>query len=455
MPEAPPQTTDRVSVPTILVYAAPVGAVFFSSFLIGTFFMKFATDVLMIAPAIAGTIVLLGQGWDALNDPPIGHLSDRTRTRWGRRRPWFVASALPLALCTIALWSPPAWLDETQLVAWTLVVFLLYRTFYSTFRVPHMALGAELSRGYHDRTRVFGGAQLVETLGLLAATGAIAAVENAVDPRETMARISIWMAAAIVAALFLATAFIRESPAHQRRDEHGSFAVFGQVLRNPHARLLLGIALCEQVALTLVLSGLPYFSDWVLRTPGRTAAYMGSAVLTMVVAIPLWIVISRRVGKKPAWITSKAIRVGFLLCIGWVGAGDSGPVIFGCIVIGATAACGTVIGPSVKADIIDWDEAQSGARREGAYFATWNFAQKGAAALAGGTLGMMLAGFGYDPMLEAQAPNTILGIQLAVGYLPAALNVIAIALLWRFSLDEKTHREAMERTRASNPPLES
>jgi sugar (glycoside-pentoside-hexuronide) transporter len=438
-----PRDADRVPISTIVVYAAPVGAVFFSSFLISTFFMKFATDVLLIAPAVAGTIMLVGQGWDAINDPPIGHLSDRTRTRWGRRRPWFVASAIPLALCTVALWSPPSWLSETQTLVWTLVVFLLYRTFYSTFRVPHLALGAELSRGYHDRTRVFGGSQLVETVGLLGATVTIGIVENAVDPRETMARISIFMGIAIVAFLLGASAYIREPEAHQKPDDHGSFAVFGQVLRNPHARIVLLIFLLEQASLTLVLGTMPYFSDWVLRTPGQTATYMGASVLTMLFTIPVWVYVSHRYGKKQVWLISKFVRVAFLMNIGFIGEGDTVLFLFGCVIVGGVTACGTVIGPSIKADIIDWDEAQSGARREGAYFATWNFAQKSAGALGGWLLGLSLAYFGYDAQLGEQSPEAIFGIEFAFAYVPVLLTLGSILLLWRFSLDERAHSEAV------------
>jgi GPH family glycoside/pentoside/hexuronide:cation symporter len=434
---------DRVSVSTIVVYAAPVGAVFFSSFLISTFFMKFATDYLLIAPAVAGTILLVGQGWDAINDPPIGYWSDRTRTRWGRRRPWFVASAIPLALCTVALWSPPTWLDETQIVAWTLVVFLLYRTFYSTFRVPHLALGAEISRGYHDRTRVFGGSQLVETIGLLGATATIGIVENAVDPRETMARISVYMAIAIVAFLLGASAYIREPESHQKPDEQGPFAVFAQVLRNPHARIILLIFLLEQAGLTLLLGTMPYFSDWVLRTPGQTAVYMGTAVLTMLVTIPVWVLLSRRYGKKEVWLVSKVLRIALLANVWVLGEGDTALFLVGCVLIGGMASCGTVIGPSIKADIIDWDEARSGGRREGAYFATWNFAQKGAGALGGWLLGVSLAAFGYDALLPDQSAQTILGIQFALAYIPLVLTSVSVALLWRFSLDERAHGEAV------------
>jgi len=436
-------TEERVATSTILVYAAPVGAVFFSSFLITSFFLAFMTDYLFIAPATAGLIVLVGQFWDALNDPPIGHFSDRTRTRWGRRRPWFVASALPLALCTVALWSPPEWLSGTQLVIWTLVAFLLYRTFYSTFRVPHLAFGAELARGYHDRTRVFGGSQIVENIGLLGAAATIGVIENAVDPRGAMATVAVWMAIAIVVALVGASAFMQERPELQQgTDDAGSFGVFAQVLRNPHARLLLFVMFFDQAGLAMVLGGLPFMSSWVVLTPGSTAIYMMCAVVTMMLSIPLWILASRRFGKREVWMFAKLALAIVLSGVLFLGAGDMALLVIGTIVIGSMAACGAVIGPSIKADIIDWDEARSGARREGAYFATWNFATKGAGALGGWLIGMSLAVWGYDATLEAQSDDAIFGIKLAVGVVPAILNLLSFAFLRRFMLDEAAHRSA-------------
>ncbi len=450
---APREGSESVEAPvalsTILVYASPVGAVFFSSFLITSFFLAFMTDYLFIAPATAGMILLVGQAWDAVNDPPIGHFSDRTRTRWGRRRPWFVASALPLALCTVALWSPPVWLSGTGLVVWILVAFLLYRTFYSTFRVPHMAFGAELARGYHDRTRVFGGSQIVENVGLLGAAATIGLIENAVDPRSTMATISIWMAIAIVVALLGASVFIRERSDFQTPDAAGSFAVFAQVLRNPHARLLLFVMFVDQAALAMVLGGLPFMSNWVILTPGSTAIYMMCAVVTMMVSIPLWVLASRRFGKREVWMFAKLGLAVVLSANLMLGAGDMIPLILGTILIGSMAGCGAVVGPSIKADIIDWDEAQSGARREGAYFATWNFATKGAGALGGWLIGMSLAVWGYDASLAAQSDDTVLGIKIAVGVLPAALNLMGFMLLWRFKLDEKMHRETTRQARGT------
>ena len=166
-PPAPAPEEERIPTGRILVYSAPVLGLFSGGALISMYLLKFATDVLLIAPATIGAIFLAGRIWDAVSDPLVGTLSDRTRTRLGRRRPWMLASALPLGLSIAALWSPPRALEAGRLVAWVGVSFLLFYTFYTTFRVPHMALGAELSRGYHDRTRVFGVMQAVESVGMI------------------------------------------------------------------------------------------------------------------------------------------------------------------------------------------------------------------------------------------------------------------------------------------------
>jgi len=197
-----------------------------------------------------------------------------------------------------------------------------------------------------------------------------------------------------------------------------------------------------------VLGSMPYFSDWVLRTPGQTATYMGAVVIPMLVTIPAWIRLSRRFGKKQVWLISMCVRAVLLANIGFIGEGDVALIIGLGATVGVSAACGTVIGPSLKADIVDWDEARSGARREGAYFSTWNFAQKGAGALGGWLLGVSLAYYGYDAQSVEQSADTIFGIQFAFAYAPVILTILSAGLLWRFSLDERAHSEAIQAAQA-------
>ena len=184
---------ERVPTSSILIYSSPVLGVFMATMLVNFYLLKFSTDVLLIAPATIGFLLLLARVWDAVTDPAAGWLSDRTNTRLGRRRPWFLGSALPLGGAIVMLWSPPADLDGTALTVWIGAAILLFFTAYTAFRVPHIAMGAELSRGYHDRTRVFGVMQMVESVGMLAAAGVLVFLEQAEDPRGFARVLSLGM----------------------------------------------------------------------------------------------------------------------------------------------------------------------------------------------------------------------------------------------------------------------
>jgi GPH family glycoside/pentoside/hexuronide:cation symporter len=127
---------------TLVTYAAPALGFGFMTMLVNTYFMKFATDALAIPAATMGGILLASRAWDAVADPIAGYLSDRTRTRLGRRRPWLMLGALPLALGFTLAWSPPGGLSSGGLVLWMGAAMLLYFTSLTLCRMPHEALGA-------------------------------------------------------------------------------------------------------------------------------------------------------------------------------------------------------------------------------------------------------------------------------------------------------------------------
>ena len=146
----------EIPLPAILVYAAPTLGVGFMFFFVNTYLMKFATDVLLITPATMAVIFGISRFWDAVSDPVAGYLSDRTRTRLGRRRPWLLVGAVPVGLVFVLIWSPPADLAGDALAIWMGTLIVLYYTGLTVVMMPHDSLGAELSIGYHDRNRVFG-----------------------------------------------------------------------------------------------------------------------------------------------------------------------------------------------------------------------------------------------------------------------------------------------------------
>jgi len=435
---------ERVPVSRVLVYASPLSGVFIAHSLVGFYLLKYATDVLLIAPAVVGIIFLVGRVWDAITDPLVGSLSDRTQTRFGRRRPWFLASALPIGLAIVALWVPPPELEGTALTVWFALAVLLFYTAFTIFRVPHQAMAAELSRGYHDRTRVFAVLQLVESVGLIGATGCLFLLERADDPRVFAVDLFVAIAILTTALILTATIALRERAEFQGRGGSTVVGSFRDVVRNPHALVLMGVYLLEQLGFTALVSLLPYLSDYIIHTPGYTAFYILAAVGGMIVSIPLWVLASRTYGKKQVWFSSLIVKTIVLALVIFVGDGDFGLMMAITVVFGLMNGCSAVVAPSLQADIIDWDEAETGERKEGTYFAAWNFVQKSASGLAVLISGAMLSLTGFEPNIE-QSDTALFGIRLLAGGFPVVFFALSLVLIARFSIDETAHKALRHR----------
>ncbi|SVC97595.1 uncharacterized protein METZ01_LOCUS350449, partial [marine metagenome] len=131
-----------------------------------TYLMKFSTDVLLIAPAVMGTLLAASRLWDAVSDPVVGYLSDNTKSSVGRRRVWLYAAAIPMGMGMVMMWSPPLSFSGWLLVLWMGIALFAYETASTAFYVPHGALGVELTPNYHERTRLFGYTHMISAIGL-------------------------------------------------------------------------------------------------------------------------------------------------------------------------------------------------------------------------------------------------------------------------------------------------
>jgi GPH family glycoside/pentoside/hexuronide:cation symporter len=176
--------------------------------------------------------------WDAFAIPSRA-ISDRTNTRMGRRRPWLLASIVPLGVSFVLLWAAPRDASPAFLLGWMTAMVVLFYTASTVILIPHTALGAELTDSYHDRTRIFGARFALWTVGSFAAIGGFLALEKSSDPR----RIAILVAIGASVAMGLLTLWtvwrMRERSEYQGRGARNVYGAFLDVLRNPHARLLL------------------------------------------------------------------------------------------------------------------------------------------------------------------------------------------------------------------------
>jgi GPH family glycoside/pentoside/hexuronide:cation symporter len=443
-----------VSWPRLLAFCVPTVGLSFYLMFVQFYFLKFATDVLLLAPAAIGALFGLGRIWDAISDPIAGYWSDRTRTRLGRRRPWMLA-AVPLTAASFAmLWSPPAWLVGEALLAWSAVALLAFYTSDTVYSVPHVSLGTELTRDHHERTRVFGMHRVAFIAGIMLAFTGIQLVSNADDRRAAAGALALAAAAIVSLALLSAPVVLRERPENLGRGSASPLAALRDVARNPHARILLSVWFIESLGGGVLGVLAPYMTEYVMGRPDLIGVVPAFFVVPGILAVPLWIALSRRFGKREVWT---AAMLGTGACFGatFLLEGEQDIAALCALLVGAGAcfACGGTIGQSILADVIDYDELATGERKEGAYTAAFGLSLK----LGVGTM-VIVTGFALQ--LADFAPNqpqgetTRLVLRALFAGMPLLGYTIGAWIFRRFALGGDAHariRSALD-ARAGGAP---
>jgi GPH family glycoside/pentoside/hexuronide:cation symporter len=373
-----------------------------------------------------------------MSDPIAGYLSDRTQSRLGRRRPWIAASIIPICGIYVMMWSPPSNLQGGGLVAWMALGVIGFYTAMTIFIVPHTALGAELTDAYHDRTRIFGFRHVIWTLGSVAAVAGMQLIINADAAREVARQSSLVVSAVTAALLVLAVVMLRERPEFQGRGGDNPLHSFRDVWRNHHARLLLIVFLIENLGSATIGVLTFYVAKYVIMRPDLTGyfifAYMGTSILF----IGIWLPLSKRFGKTRLWMSSMLLTA---VAFGGMFFLEEGRIVLISVlaILGGTAAgCGAMIGPSIQADVIDFDEYETGQRKEGTYFAAWNFVFKSATGITIMVTLSVLELVGFEPNVE-QTDDVKFAIIALYSLAPLACYLIGALLLNSFSLDEAEH----------------
>ena len=432
-------TEERVPFSVIFAFSVPIAAMSMVFTPFGIYWMKYATDVLLVAPGAIGVVRSVASLWDAISDPLVGNLTDRTQTRWGRRRPWIVAGAIPLGLTYVLLWTPPASLDGLSLILWIGAAYLLYETASTVVFVPYQALGLEISEGHHDRTRVFAWQKIIMAAGSAGGLGTIYLLLNASDKRSMAFWLAVAAGGAIAAAMVFAASKVPERDNYQRRGVAPLGRSFGDVFRNPHARIFLAASTIEAFGMAIVPGLVMYVLDDVLQDESVIyiilAVYMG----LQFGLIPLWVRLSHRIGKKTLWLTGMGVStVGFAATM-MLEPGAYLVMYFSICCLAVGLGISTVIGPSVTADIIDADELRTGERKEGSYAGVMNFIRKLGLSLAASVAGFGLEFSGYDPALEVQPQQVQDAIVWMAGGIPFVCYAIGTLLFARFGLTSEEH----------------
>lgn len=439
-PSVTAQGSDSLKVSVIAAYTSSRVAFSLMGVMFGVYLMKYATDVLLIAPAVMGTLIAASRLWDGVTDPLVGYLSDRTRSPVGRRRIWLYCAALPMAIGIVMIWAPPEALSGVMLIVWMGVALLVYETASTAYLIPHAALGMELTPDYHERTRLFGYAHMIGFIGSVLGMAILQLVTMADDKRDFVFSASIFAAITVFVVVLVSTRFLPERREFQGRGNASIVRSVLDVFKNPHARLLLIVFAIETYGMASIMTLTPYLVTYVFPMEALLVAIMATYTIATVAFTPFWMWLARKIGKKRAW--TGALLLSAIPFFGFYMLSEPG-IAFWVLTFAAgfLAGCGAVAQPAIQADVIDYDELQTGDRKEGAYLAVWNLVRKSSGALCALVAGWVLQFGGFEPNVE-QSETTKEVIKATFALIPAASYIVGGLLFMRFSFNEEEHIEA-------------
>lgn len=419
---------------SLLAYAAPALPLAILGLPLNVHLPAFWAGPMGVDLATVGLVLTLVRLGDVVVDPAIGRLSDRWRTRIGRRRPPILL-ALPVGLAGgAALFFPPAGAGAIWLFcAYTALTFA-----WSLIALPWQAWGAELSDDYAERTRIVSWREGFTLVGIVL-SALIPAVFGLQGAALSLHVLTILCATLTLPAVLALMTLVKE-PAHSAPHEEPALreALRTAWANRPFRRLL------AAWALNGVANGLPavlflLLCRHLLQAPAQSGPLLLAFFATGIVSVPVWAWIANRIGKHRAWCWAMLWTCAAFLPVLALGPGDTLGFLLICLGTGAGLGADLALPPSMQADVIDLDTLNHGTARAGLFFAAWTMAQKSGNALSAGIgFGVLgLVGFAAE---GSNAPLQITTLVLLYCLVPVALKLAAVALVWRFPIDATEQR---------------
>jgi len=431
------------------------------------FYAIFLTDVVGLDPRLASVAAVIGTIWDAINDPLVGRLSDRTRTRWGRRRPFLALFAVPYALGFLMLWWAPPWESQILRMIGVTLAFMLSDTLQTLVIVPFMTLTAELTDDYDERTELTGYRMVFNLLASLATAVVAPMIVNGVvkgggTTQQAYVLVASIFGAASVLPFLIIAAFLREGPSPVAVEESLSIReVLSAVWGNIPFRFATGLYVLNWIAVDLVALMIPYFLIyWVGRGNllitvsvfgdeiALQSVVLGLILVMAMVSVPLWTWLSGRLGKRHAYVIGMAFWSVIQMAILFVRPGQMSLLVILAALSGLSVSAAHVLPEAMFPDVIDWDELRTRKRQEGIFYGAKNFFRKLTGAVAV-FLGLQVLGwFGYRSPLPGanvfvQTDSALMAIRMMTG--PGGLVLVMVAMLvaWYYPLTRDKHHRVV------------
>ena len=421
----------------------------------------FYSNVFGLSLADAGVLMLVTRIWDAVSDPMMGIIADRTKTRWGKYRPYLLFFALPFAVCGVLLFTTP----ENGKTVWAYVTYILMMTVYTGINVPYGSLLNVMTADSDEKSvlssyRMFfayGGSFIAlfaweplcnmfdRTRVAVEGAGGLASISTSPEAWQK----TMMLIAAVCFLLFILSFLLTKE--HVRSE---STVSVGQdlklLLKNKPWWLLIGAALASNLFNTVRGTTTAYFfADYIVKTVEMAPqwAFLVSAGIFLsigeianMVGVVLAVPMSKNMGKKSTYIISMAALIGLSIAFFFLPATTGGywmMLVFQLVISVFTGIISPLVW-SMYADVADWSELKDGTASTGLIFSSASMAQKFGGAFGGSAVMWLLAAFGYNTMAGAvQTETAILGLRILMSWVPALVAALSILVVWFYPLTKQ------------------
>lgn len=396
-----------------------------------------------------GIIFLLGRLWDAIADPAMGALSDRTRSIHGRRKPWIAAGGIVFGLSSIFLFFPPFGVTPLSL---GIVLFFFYLG-WTAVQIPFQAWSGEVSGDYHQRTRIATYQTVVASSALLL-TLILPTIADQLRPGDGRLQLTLMgglVLLTIVPALFLTLTALREPPlppfsASRPRLGETIRAITGEPLLLRVLASDFAVTLAQNIRAALIV----FFVTFYMGRPEWAGGLFLFQFVFGIFAGPIWLKIGRRYGKHRTAVAGELAQVAINLSLLLV-TPDSFPLLLALTLAqGLAQGSGNLMLRAIVADVADKHRLDSGEDRTGLYYSVFSLAGKTATAVAVGIALPLVSWLGFDPK-AANDPEALGGLLLVFALGPAIAHALSAALIARFPLDEAAHAEIRRQLEPGSP----
>lgn len=422
-----------------------------------------------VSAILVGVAQMVPRFWDAITDPIMGHLTDNTRTRWGRRRPYILLGGFLVAVSFVAMWSVPRGWSAIDQFWFFLIMSLVFYTAVTVFEIPHGALGMEMTPDYHERTRLFSVKSFVGNVGAMITPWFYALANmprfqgKGGDEVDGMRNVA-YIAAGFVVLLAIACAVLcreRQFERVRRQDRPSLWSQLRSTSRNRTFLMLVAIVFMTVMGFNLVNNFANYITIFYLfegekETASKLMGWIGTvwAVTAVLAVFPLNL-ISARVGKTRTLLLAIALMLGAQLskiycynpALPWL-------LVLPTVMLSAGMLMFFTLASAMVADVCDEDEMHTGRRSEGSYYAVfWWFMKMGMAG-AYFVAGVLIHSTGFDEKSAVQTERTLLLMRVVEIGVPILLGLVSACFTLRYPLSEARAYEikrTLEARRGTEP----